>query len=174
MRILVAVFLTVICQSCFTAESEKPLAHQAMTNEGIKKHIESLGLELEGNDGFWTLTVKEQQVQIITDTKADRMRIIAPIAKADELSKSMLYRLMQANFESALDARYAISNEVVLSTYIHPLSPMTNSELESGLVQVLSLVGTFGTSFSSTGFTFGSGATEQKDNEEKSDDINII
>ncbi len=162
MRILVAVFLTVICQSCFSAEPEKPLAHQAMTNEGIKKHIESLGLELEGDDGFWTLIVKEQPVQIITDTKADRMRIIAPIVKADELSKGMLYRLMQANFESALDARYAITNEVVWGTYIHPLSPMTNNELESGLVQVLSLVATFGTSFSSTGFTFGDGSTTKQ------------
>ncbi len=149
------------------AEAEPQVTTSPMTNEGIEKHLKSLQLELEGEVGFWSLQVKNIPVQIITDTKADRMRIVAPIIKADELSKDQLYRLMQANFESALDARYAITNEVVWSTYIHPLSPLDNAELESGLIQVLSLVATFGSSFSSTGFTFGGGDNQQENESEE-------
>ena len=46
---------------------------------------------------------------MIADPRADRMRAMVPIRSADALEQDELLRLMQANFDSALDARYAVA-----------------------------------------------------------------
>jgi hypothetical protein len=61
---------------------------------------------------------------------------------------------MQANFDSALDARYAIAKETLWSAYIHPLSTLSDEDFLSGLGQTVNLVDTFGSSFSSGSSTF--------------------
>ena len=59
-------------------------------------------------------------VLVITDERADRMRIITEVAQADKLSQKMLFRMMQANFDAALDARYAVAHGRLWSAFIHP------------------------------------------------------
>jgi hypothetical protein len=97
---------------------------------------------------------------IITDESADRMPVIAPIASSAELSEELLRRVMQSNFDSALDARYAIAKETLWSAFIHSLSSLSEHELLLGIGQVANLVTTFGSSFSSGLLLFGGGDSQ--------------
>ncbi|MBT8112371.1 MAG: hypothetical protein KJO81_07150 [Gammaproteobacteria bacterium] len=49
------------------------------------------------------------------------MRVIVPIVKVADIEEGELLRLMQANFDSTLDARYSVANGVVWSAFIHLL-----------------------------------------------------
>ena len=63
--------------------------------------------------------------------------------------------MLDANFHSALDARYAVSEGIVYALFLHPISSLTPQQIVSALDQVVSLVTTFGTSFSSGQLQFG-------------------
>ena len=106
-----------------------------------------------------TLTIANIPVTVIVDPVADRMRILVPISSAEGLSEAELTRLMQANFDTALDARYAIANNRLWSTFIHPLSPLETDQLISGLAQTVTLAQTYGDSYSSGAMMFGGGDT---------------
>jgi len=80
-----------------------------MNNERLGNLLRRFDPELEGQPGQWWITFNEFTAQIIIDEAADRMRIIIPIDQTEDLTQDELYRLLQANFESALDARYAIA-----------------------------------------------------------------
>lgn len=106
-----------------------------------------------------TLTVANVPVTVIVDPVADRMRILVPISSAEGLDDGALLRLMQANFDTALDARYAIANDRLWSTFIHPLSPLETDQLISGLAQTVTLAQTYGDTYSSGAMMFGGGDT---------------
>ncbi len=101
-----------------------------------------------GAPGAIQTRVDDINVFLLSDEANDRMRIIAPIAMAANLDKRMLRVLLRANFHTALDARYAISEGVVYAAFLHPISSLSSESIGSALSQVLSLVKTFGTSFS--------------------------
>jgi hypothetical protein len=126
----------------------------AMNNSRLEDIIRRLDKAPEGSDGMWQLKVGNHAVTVITDEEADRMRIVIPITETSELTEKHLYRIMQANFDSALDARYAIAKEILWSAYIHPLSTLSDEDFLSGLGQTVNLVDTFGGSFSSGSSTF--------------------
>jgi hypothetical protein len=58
----------------------------------------------------WYFDVIGLDAILVFDIEADRMRVLIPIEGTEDLSKDELLRLMQANFDSALDARYAIAH----------------------------------------------------------------
>lgn len=111
--------------------------------------------ELDGEDGRWQMRVGEVPLACMTDLHFDRMRIIAPIIELDEVSVDMRDQCLEANFHTALDARYATSDGVLYAAFIHPLSPLDEDQVESAVRQVASLVETFGTTFSSGELVFG-------------------
>lgn len=135
-----------------------------MTNAKLLELIKRIDPNPTGRIGNWKIKFEGHIVQIITDTKADRMRMVTAITNTENMDKPQLYRIMQANFESALDARYAIAQHVLWSTFIHPLSALTDDEFFSGLGQTLSLSRTFGTTFSSGVFVFGGGDSATREN----------
>lgn len=94
---------------------------------------------------------------VVTDPNAGRMRIITPIALIAELPEGAMARLMQANFDTALDARYAIAQDLVWGAFIHPLDSLTQRDFASGILQTHSLGETFGTTFSSGAISYGGG-----------------
>ncbi len=136
-----------------------------MNNECLGALINRLDPDADGQPGLWRLTVREREVLVITDERADRMRIISGVAKADALEPALLFRLMQANFDTALDARYAIAKDVLWAAYIHPLGALGDRQFVSGLAQVVNLVLTFGSTFSSGSLTFGGGDSGELINE---------
>ncbi|MEM7524503.1 MAG: hypothetical protein AAF360_12240, partial [Pseudomonadota bacterium] len=68
-----------------------------------------------------------------------------------------LLRLMQANFDTALDARYAVAQGRLWSVYIHPLSALGKDEFISGLGQTVNLARTYGSLYTGGALTFGGG-----------------
>ena len=106
-----------------------------------------------------SFTVANVPVTVIMDPGADRMRVLVPISSAEGLDDGALLRLMQANFDTALDARYAIANGRLWSTYIHPLSPLETDQLLSGIAQTVTLAQTYGDTYTSGAIMFGGGDT---------------
>ncbi len=134
-----------------------PEAETAMTIERLDQIVRALDPNAV-TDGFrWRFTIAEAPVLIITDPVNDRMRALSPVKKVEELEEGALKRMMQANFDSALDARYAIANDMVWSTFIHPLRALEKDQLISGLGQVVNLAQTYGTLYSGGAMQFGGG-----------------
>lgn len=113
----------------------------------------------EGQPGYWKFEYQGRIVLVITDESHDRMRIITPVAEVTELSEEIWLLALTANFDRALDARYAVNGEYLWSAFIHPLSPLTDHQFTDGLQQVTTLADNFGTTFSSSSLAFG-GAQE--------------
>ena len=85
------------------------------------------------------------------------MRAMVPIRAIDGMSEEDLRRVMQANFDTALDARYAVANGRLWGVYIHPLSPLRRDQLISGLGQTVNLALTYGGLFTGGALSFGGG-----------------
>ena len=135
-----------------------PLAAEpGMNNERLGAIIKRIDENSEGKPGYWRAVVGGRAFIVITDEKADRMRVISPIAKADDLDEKLMFRMLQANFDTALDARYSIAKGVLWSLYLHPLSALSDRQFLTGLGQVVNLATSFGSTFSSGGLSFGGG-----------------
>ena len=65
--------------------------------------------------------------------------------------------MMQANFDTALDARYAVAQGRVWGIFIHPLGALERAEFLSGLAQTVNLARTYGTLYSGGAQVFGGG-----------------
>lgn len=141
------------------ADSTPPAA-AAMNNERLGALIARLDPGMDGRPGLWRITVREREVLVITDERADRMRIITGVTKVDTLDPELLVRLMQSNFDTALDARYAIAKDILWSAFIHPLGTLDERQFVSGLAQVVNLALTFGSTFSSGALSFGGGDSQ--------------
>lgn len=102
-------------------------------------------------------TIDELPVYLIVDEDANRMRLMSPIIEAKDLEKTDFKTLMEANFDRALDAKYAISNGILWSVYAHPLRELYKEQLLDAFNQVRWLVYNYGTSYSSTTMVFGGG-----------------
>jgi len=128
----------------------------AQMNNAILEELLTEKLDsITGQPGRWQGTYNESIVIILTDETNDRMRIITPIIESSKLDEDLLLDSLTANFHSALDVKYAISDNILWSVYVHPLSPLTERELDSAVDQVYAAAVTFGTTFSSTPLLFG-------------------
>ncbi len=108
-----------------------------------------------GIPGRWQITFNELEMMVITDETNDRMRIITPIIEIEKLDKETLLDCLAANFHTALDVKYAVTDDVLWSVFIHPLSPLSQAEIESAVEQVYYAAITFGTTYTSTPLIFG-------------------
>ena len=128
-----------------------------MTAERLAELILRVDRDATLEGASWSFKVADIDAIVIFDINADRMRVVIPIGRADALESEELLRLMQANFDSALDARYAIGQGLLWGTFIHPLSTLTDEEFLVGLGQTVNVVISYGTSYSSGMFIFGGG-----------------
>lgn len=135
---------------------QEPL-EENMSLERMEDILRALDPEIETNNNSFLITVSEVQLFVITDTGSDRMRVMAPIRSGDEIAPAEISRMMQANFDSALDARYAFGRGMLWSVYIHPLSPLQKNQLISGIGQVVNLVRTYGTFYTGGVLNYGGG-----------------
>jgi hypothetical protein len=95
-------------------------------------------------------------VFVFSDDEHDRMRLMAPIGVVEELDSELLHVLLQANYDRALDARYAMRNKELWAVVVHPLATLATDDLPSLFDQVVMLVKNTGTTFSSTELVFRS------------------
>lgn len=128
-----------------------------MTLQRIAQIILSIDPDMQVRGPTLEFTLDDIPIILIADASADRMRAMVPIASADGLSPDELMRLMQANFDSALDARYAVAQGRLWGVFIHPLSPLEKDQLLSGLIQTINVARTYGQSYSGGAQVFGGG-----------------
>ncbi len=94
------------------------------------------------------------------------MRIISPITEVQNLPEGELENALVANFHSALDVKYAISDGVLWTVFIHPLKELSEAQIEDAILQVYNGAETFGTTYSSTNLAFP-GRTPSEVNQKK-------
>ena len=131
-----------------------------MTQQQLGHLIHSSAGDVTGPSGKLQFVYGGVAMACVSDPSHDRMRIIAPITQANQLDAEVLAILLTANFHTALDGRYALSEGVVYAVYLHPLSSLGPEQLESGMRQVANLARTFGTTFSSGELNYGAPAGE--------------
>lgn len=130
----------------------------SMTLERMGAMIEAIGDDVSHNSpGQWRFKIETVPVFVITDEAHDRMRILVGVSKTKDLSSALFERMMQANFDTTLDARYAVAKGVVWGAFLHPLKALTDRLFLSGVGQTVNLARTFGKTFSSGGLTFSGG-----------------
>ena len=142
-----------------------PELEAPMTLGRLAEIIQALDPDVIARGPALEFTLDGIPVILIADAGADRMRAMVPIASAAGLSEEDLMRMMQANFDSALDARYAVANGRLWGVFLHPLSPLEKDQLLSGLVQTITVARTYGTGYTSGGAIFGGGDSNRIYNE---------
>ncbi|WP_299674045.1 hypothetical protein [uncultured Tenacibaculum sp.] len=125
-----------------------------MNNEKLFSILKHYADEIEGNEGYWNFQINEIAFMCLTDKLHNRMRIIAPISEANDLTDTQLKKCMEANFHTTLDIRYAISDDILWAAFIHPLKELTEHQIIDALSQVYSGVRTFGSTYSSGSLSF--------------------
>ena len=129
-----------------------------MTLDRMNSLIEAIdGSVVRKSDGYWNLKIDGVPVLVIADAGHDRMSILVGIVKVDKLDPEVYLRLMQANFDSALDGRYAVVRGVLWSAFLHPLGSLNDSQFLKGVGQTVNLACTYGVSYSSGLMNFGGG-----------------
>ena len=128
----------------------------AMTQDEMEKTVADIVDVEESKKGYVVFEYKNVKMALISDVNHDRMRIIAPITKYSAITLDQVKKTMESNFHQALDARYAESNDILYSAFIHPMSPLSEIELIKALDQVATLALTFGTSYTSGELSYAS------------------
>lgn len=152
-RCVLVLYLTLFGAATVAQEAEPP-----MTLERLAAIIGAVDPEarLVGG-GYFELTIDDVPVLVVTDPVADRMRAMVPIRSAEGLDPEDLLRMMQANFDAALDARYAVAQGRLWGVFIHPLSPLEKDQFLSGLAQTVTVAQTYGSLYTGGSVVFGNG-----------------
>jgi hypothetical protein len=139
------------------AETDDALAEAPMTLQRLSEIILALDPDSKSNGRQFHLNIEDVPILIITDPIADRMRAMVPIRAASDMTDKEMLRVMQANFDTALDARYAVAQGRLWGVFIHPLSPLEKDQFISGLGQAVNLAKTYGSLYTGGAMSFGGG-----------------
>ncbi len=120
--------------------------------EIIRQHADAIHQD-EGH--YWQFDYFGFQLIAITDSTSNRMRVMSPIAALDGLDDELLLECLAANFDRALDARYATNQGLLWSAFIHTLAELNDEQVVTAINQVARLSATFGTTFTSSDLSFG-------------------
>jgi hypothetical protein len=143
------------------------LQAQKMNNKSIDKILKTSVDSIQGSNGFWQFLYKDRLMILLTDESNNRMRVVSPVIEFKDLTKELMLASLAANFHTALDVKYALSEEVLWSVFIHPLKELSDDQLKNALLQVYNAAENFGTTFSSTDLVFPGSEGEQAPFEEK-------
>jgi len=139
---------------------------QEMTSEGLLSLIEKSADTVEHQGNTIRFGIKERLLICVYDENANRMRIISPIVERKDIGEEELLNAMVANFHSALDVKYALSDEVIWVVFIHPLKELSDHQVLDAIEQVYNASITFGSTYSSTNLVFP-GNTKKNDSIKK-------
>ena len=118
-----------------------------MDNETLDRMFHDLNVPIEGGSGHWQVTLEHARIICLTDETHNRMRFIAPIREIEGMESADLTRCLEANFHTALDVKYAISDGVLWSAFIHPLAELSEKQAQDALQQVYAGVLNYGTTY---------------------------
>jgi len=128
-----------------------------MNNQELDLIIRQTCNFIDGGQGHWKFDIDGVGFICMTDEHYNRMRIISPIVLVKNTDQQTIMKCMEANFHTALDAKYAISDGVIWSAFIHPLKQLTEGQVIDAISQVHSCAKTFGKTFSSGDLNFPKG-----------------
>ena len=128
-----------------------------MTLPRMAELVLALDLDAQISGPGFSLVIDDIPVLIVTDVRANRMRAMVPIRSADTMSPEEMQRVMQANFDSALDARYAVAQGQLWGVYLHPFKELERDQFISGVAQTVNVAKSYGSLYSSGAGQFGRG-----------------
>ena len=106
-----------------------PILERLFNPEDIKHDVEEA----------WQ--VKNSQIHLLVIVSEDRtwLRLLTPIATAAE-AQSLLPQLLEDNFDTTQQVRYAINQNVLWGVFHHRLESLVESDFESAIATLASLV----------------------------------
>ena len=140
---------------------------QDMDNKTLDEIIYIVADSVRGKEGNWQFMIKDRLMICLTDENNNRMRIISPIVEQKKLAYTDMLKVMEANFHTALDVKYAISDDLLWSVFIHPLKELDKAQVLDAIQQVYTAAYTYGTTYNSTGLNFPNRREEQEAKEKK-------
>jgi len=135
---------------------------QEMNPAKLQELIEQVADTVILNGNSIQFLYQEIPIFSIYDESANRMRIISPIVETKDVIEEQLLNMLVANFHSALDVKYALSDEIIWSVFIHPLKELSDHQVLDAISQVHAASITFGSTYSSTDLVFP-GNTKKKE-----------
>ncbi len=155
---IVAVLVSLLVCVNGPALADRSDNEDGMTIARMNDLIDAVGYTVtRPADGQWRFRIEGIPVFVVTDTRANRMRILVGITKTESIPETLFRRLMQANFDTTLDARYAIARDIVWAAYLHMFKSLSDAEFLSGIGQTVNLARTIGKTYSSGGIAYGGG-----------------
>jgi len=127
---------------------------QEMNPEKLQEIISKVSDTAITNGNSIQFLLGERTLYCIHDQNANRMRIITPIVEREKLEEKELLNALVANFHSALDVKYALSDEIIWSVFTHPLKELSDAQVVDAIRQVYAASITFGSTYSSTNLVF--------------------
>jgi len=127
---------------------------QDMDNVRLYEVLSTLSDNIEGDHRLeqenvnWQFEVDSVKFICSSNTTLDRLRIVSPIIATASTAPGEMKRCLEANFLTAVDTRYAISEGYVWSVFSNPLKELSEERVIDAISQVYSGVKTFGTHYS--------------------------
>ena len=132
-----------------------------MTNERLHRLIEAIGSSVStgarkgGGLANWHFQYSGRQIAIVADDNSfDRMRIMTPIVVESDVPDAELRVLLSANYDLAIDAKFAIASGYLWSLFTHPLRALSDEHFLDAVEQVKTLADNYGDSYSSCNFRY--------------------
>ena len=132
-------------------------AEPHMTLPRMAEIVLALDPDAQLSGAGFSLTIDDIPILIVTDVRANRMRAMVPIRSAETMTADEMQRVMQANFDSALDARYAVARGQLWGVFLHPFKELERDQFISGVAQTVNVAKTYGSLYSSGAGQFGTG-----------------
>jgi hypothetical protein len=105
-------------------------AEQHMTLEWMGQIGKVLDEDVNITPNGFEFIISDVPVLIVADLRPNRLRAMVPISSLESMTPAELERLMQANFDGALDTRL---RWVGFGVFIHPLKELERNQLISGI-----------------------------------------
>lgn len=159
-------FLLLLTAYFFAGLLFLPAQECRLDSDGVERILREQAEKMEGEGGAWLLYYRERIVFVLCDAEHNRLRIFTPITESKYVTPQEMEKMLEANFQSALDAKYGIYEDFVASVFTHPLAELTAGQLTDALQQVVTLADNFRQTYSSSDLLFG-GETGGQEEEQK-------
>ena len=138
-------------------QSAETMTPVPMTPDRMEAIVKSVDANAQISGPQIMFHVGAQQVVLVYDVSANRMRLMSPAAQLADIPEGVFKRMLQANFDTMLDCRYSIAGDLIWSAFLHPLGSLTETDLRAAIEQTVNGAMTFGTAYTSGQLIYGGG-----------------
>lgn len=109
----------------------------------LERLFENQVEKVDGGAGYLRTRVDGADVYLISNPDTDRVQLIVGVPVNESVGVQHLVGMLNANFQPGLDARYALSDGVIFSIFVHRLTTLTEEDFVAGYRQALDLAKRF-------------------------------